>query len=108
MSDDTIFWLITIPAIIWIGYIFLTKRGRGTMFGGRIIKTYGGVKARRKGGSNSVEVHVIDDGSVKFVGMELKVMTLGNYQMLPISLPETEARQLANLITEACNYREGT
>ena len=77
------------------------------MFGGTIVKTWDGVKGKRKIVTSRVKVHAVDaTPTVRFVGLELTASTFGSYQMIPISLPAKEALELARLLKEAAEYRD--
>ena len=91
--------------VLWVAFSFLTKRGRGMMFGGTIIKSWDGVAGKRKIVTARVKVHAVDSSTnARIVGLELSNSTFGSYQMVPISLSATEALALARLIEQAANY----
>jgi len=92
--------------VLWVAFIFLTKRGRGVMFGGKIIKSWDGVTGKRKIVTSRAKVHAVDvSPSVRIVGLELSASIIGSSQMIPISLPATEAVELARILKEAAEYR---
>ncbi|WP_028781297.1 hypothetical protein [Shewanella sp. 38A_GOM-205m] len=103
---EGIFFVVFFAVLIWVLFVFFTKKGKGIMFGGKIIKTYDGVSAKRKIFSNKVKVHAVDGGAVRFVGLEISVSSIGSYQMIPVTFPANEARQLAALLIEAAEYKE--
>jgi len=95
------FFAILLSAV----FVFSTKRGRGLLFGGKIVKTWDAIEGRRKIVTSRVKVHAVDAApSVRFVGLELSATTMGGYQMIPISLPAKEALELARLLKEAAEY----
>ncbi|WP_374961640.1 hypothetical protein [Spongiibacter tropicus] len=97
--------LIVIFAVLGIVlFVMLTRRGKGMLFGGRIIKTYDGVSAKRRMIASKIKVHVIDGGGENKVGLELVTTSLGSYQMMPATLPAAEARKLAAMLLEAADY----
>lgn len=104
--EDLLVYAIIFFAAIGLIYMTLTKRGRGAMFGGEIVNTHGGVNAKRRVSSSSVTVHAVDADSGRLVGLELRITGLGSYQMIPMSIPESEARQLARLIVAACEFHQ--
>ena len=61
--------LIVIFAVLGIVlFVMLTRRGKGMLFGGRIIKTYDGVSAKRRMIASKIKVQVIDGGGENKVG----------------------------------------
>lgn len=103
---DLIFLGIFGMIVLWVAFVFLTKRGRGIMFGGKIIKSWDGVSGKRKIITSRVKVHAVDAApSVRFVGLEISAATFGSYQMMPITLPASEALELARLIEQAAKYQ---
>jgi len=103
---EVIFFVFFFAILGWVLFVFFTKRGKGIMFGGKIIKTYEGVSAKRRIFSNKVKVHAVDGGAVRFVGLEISASSFGSYQMIPVTFPYSEARQLAALLIEAAEYQE--
>ena len=102
---DLIFFGLFGLVVLWVAFSFLTKRGRGMMFGGKIVKSWDGVAGKRKIVTSHVKVHAVDaSSSVRLVGLELSNATFGSYQMVPISLPAAEALALARLIEQAASY----
>ncbi len=87
-------------------YSVLSKRARGKMyFGGEIAQTWDGVKSKGKMTTTKVKVHAIRiSPGVKMVGLELSASTIASYQMLPISLPPSEALELSRMLREAAEY----
>ncbi len=91
--------------VIFILFFSLSTRGREMMFGGKIVKSWDGLSSKRKIVTCRVKVHALDvTPTTRLVGPEISAATFGSYQMLPISLPAAEARELARLIEEAANY----
>jgi hypothetical protein len=105
MSEE-VFSIFFIAMLGLVVFLLFTRRGRGVMYSGRIIKTYGGVSAKRRMSSNKIKVHVVDGGSVRFVGLEISTSSIGSYEIIPVSFPASEARQLAELLIEAAEYQE--
>jgi hypothetical protein len=104
---ELIFFVFVAIVLAWVIFVFFTKRGRGVLFGGRIMKTYDGISAKRRIFSNRVKVHAVDGGAVRFVGLEVSISSIGSYQMMPLSFPASEAKQLAQMLIEAAEYEEG-
>ncbi len=92
--------------VVWIVFIFFTKKGRNLMFGGAIIKTWDGITGKRKLISTQVKVHAVDvTPTVRVVGLEIRNASIGSYQMVPISLSAADALALASLLEEAVAYQ---
>lgn len=103
---EVIFFVFFFAVLGWMLFAFFTKRGKGIMFGGRIIKTYDGVSAKRRLFSNKVKVHAVDGGSMRFVALEISVSSFGGYQMIPVTFPASDARRLAETLIEAAEHQE--
>jgi hypothetical protein len=95
-----------IIAFAWVFIAAFTKRGKGVIMGGKIIKTFDSVSSKRKIVSYEVKVHAVDGGPVRFVGLEISTTSLGNMRGHTVSFPAGEARELAALLIEAANYQE--
>lgn len=96
-----------IVVAVFVLFMLLSGKDAEFMFGGKIVKTWDGVKGKRKLSTTNVKVHAVDvTSSTRLVGIELTLTTIGSYQMLPISLPKQEALELARLLTEAAEYRK--
>ena len=92
--------------VVWIVFIFFTKKGRNIIFGGTIIKTWDGISGKRKIISTQVKVHAVDvTPTVRVVGLEIRNASIGSYQMVPISLSAADALALASLLEEAVAYQ---
>lgn len=103
---DLIFLGVFVLITAWVAFVFLTKRGRGIMFGGTIVKSWDGISGKRKIVTSRVKVHAVDAApKIRFVGLEISNSTFGSYQMVPITLPASEALELARLIEEAAKYQ---
>jgi hypothetical protein len=99
--SEVIFFIFYLAAVGWAIFALFTKRGRDIMRGGRIIKTFDGVSAKRRILSNDVKVHAVDGGSVRLVGLEISTSSVGSNEMTPITFPASEARRLAAILIEA-------
>ncbi len=102
--------LFYLPLLIVVGYFVYRalKFGglKGAMFGARIEKSLGEVDAERQGpvGTAAVKVHVLRRGmNEKLVGLEFVAKSFGGYQMTPVAMQESQARQLLALLQEALN-----
>ena len=78
---------------------------KAAMFGARVDRTIGEVRGEKQGGvvGVAVRVHVLrrDLGAEKLVGVELVAKSFLSYQMMPVTLSESQAIQLAELLKEA-------
>ena len=75
---------------------------KGAMFGARIQRTVG--EAEGSGGSvmkTLVRVHVLDGGPDKAVGLEFVAKSFASYQMVPVTLSDSEARELIRALQSA-------
>jgi hypothetical protein len=75
---------------------------KAAMFGASIERTIG--EARAFTGrilKAVVKVHVLDGGPDKAVGLEFVAKSFASYQMLPVTLSETEARNLIRFLETA-------
>lgn len=106
---EWIFLVIFFATLAWVGFVFLTRRGRNVMFGGQIVKTWDAIEGKRKIITSRVKVHAVDAApSLRFVGLEISNKSIGSYHMIPITLPQHEALELARMIQEAAEYRTDT
>lgn len=104
---EAIFLILFFGILVWVVFVFFTKYGKGVVFGGKIIKTYNGVKGKRRIVTSRVKVHAVEAApTVRFVGLEISNSTFGGFQMIPITLPASEAKELARLLNEAVDYQQ--
>jgi len=81
-------------------FMIFTKKGRGMILGGKIVKTIDDEIKQREGiGSTTIRVHVIErkkqiDHSV---AIELNQHAYLAWSMMPIKLSKDEARQLISM-----------
>ena len=104
MDTPSLIFLVFFAAIA--GYLVLrfVKSGgvKAAMFGARIERTVG--EAAGSGGriiKSKVRVHVLDGGPDKAVGLEFMAKSFASYQMLPLALSESEARNLIRILENA-------
>lgn len=102
---DILFFGIFFAVTAWVLFIFFTKRGKEVMFGGKIIKTFDEIKSRGKMIKGRMKVHVIDDGVTRIVGIQVYLSSFGNHELVPIALTASDARQLAQILIEAADYK---
>jgi hypothetical protein len=76
---------------------------KAAMFGAKIERTIGEVFGERHGGMRAgVKVHVLTGSAgQRAVGIELVAKSPLSYQMIPITLSPSEARDLALLLQRA-------
>ena len=104
---EGLFFILFFGVLAWVLFVFFTKRGKGIMFGGKIIKTYDGIKVKRRIITSRVKIHAIEAApAARLVGLEIYNSTFGSFQMTHITLPASEARKLARLLNEAADYRK--
>lgn len=103
---DLLFFAGALAVLVWICFIAFSKRGKDMLFGGKIVKSWDGVSAKRTIVTTRVKVHAVQAApTLQFVGLELSMSSFGGYQIVPITLPVGEARQLAEMLIEAADYR---
>jgi hypothetical protein len=96
-SGTPILFFVVFGAIVIFTVVRMFRFGfKGSMFGARILRTVGEVKAAGKSiGSMTIRVHLLDSTSPdRAIGVELVAKTPLSYQMLPISLSKDGARNL--------------
>lgn len=77
---------------------------RAAMFGARIERTVG--EATGSSGrimKNVIRVHVLGGGPERTVGLELVARSFASYQVVPVALSDSEARNLAQLLQAAAS-----
>jgi len=75
---------------------------KAAMFGARIHRTVGEVAGGRRGlATITVTVHELEGDDERRVGLEIVGKTFASYQMFPVTLSASDARQLASLIESA-------
>lgn len=102
---DNFFWVFLVGIVAYIAYSVFTKRGKGRMFGGEIIKTLPPTISKRRGMVRThIKVHLIkpsDRPNERDVGIELCHFAVLAWNMTPIILTAQEALQLNELIDAA-------
>jgi hypothetical protein len=81
---------------------------RGAMFGRRVLETLGEVHGARQGPvAVKLKIHVLGDrnDAERAVGLELVAKSFASWQMMPITLPRSEAQKLLSLLHEATSGR---
>ena len=78
---------------------------KSQLFDGDIDRTIGEVSGTGKGLVKTlIKVHAIkkkDDPSEKYIGIELVAKSLLSYQMMPITLPRSEADSFIQMVKNA-------
>ena len=101
-------WPVLIFIVFVAAFLFfvISKKGKGMMFGGEIIHTINGnPQGKRRIITTGVKVHVVQAAPmVRFVGLEINQSGGLSWQMIPISLPISDARLLADMINQAIDY----
>ena len=92
--------LIFISGIaIWMSYVWFTKKGRGSLFGGEIRSTYEVPLnleqfARSK---KTLRIYEIErDGSPNIIGLEMTAKIGGKFTLLTLNMSSVEASELSN------------
>ena len=104
MNTVSILFVAVFALIVgWFVFKFLKFGGtKAAMFGASIDRTIGEARV-----SNSrivkavVKVHVLGGAPDKAVGLEFVAKSFASYQMLPITLSESEARNLIHFLENA-------
>ena len=85
-------------------YQMATKGFKGTMFGGRINKTYGEIELEKQSiMSGKLRVHRVESKTGSKIGIEVVHKSMLSFQMVPATLGKDEARRLIQLLTQATN-----
>jgi hypothetical protein len=102
---DNYFWIFFVGIAAYIAYSVFTKRGKGRMFGGEILKTLLPTISKKRGMmTTKIKVHLIkpaDRPNERDVGIEMSHSAILAWQMTPITLTSQEASQLKELIETA-------
>lgn len=104
ISFEYIFFLFFAGIIGYFIFRMLKHGGfKGAMFGAGIKRTLGEVKGSGpKMMTTLLRVHELDGATLgKRVGVEFVAKSIGSYQMMPITLSASEAKELANLLNDA-------
>jgi hypothetical protein len=104
MDTFSIWFLAALALVVgWFVFKFLRLAGiKAAMFGASIERTIG--EARASSGrivKAVVRVHVLDGGPDKAVGLEFVAKSFASYQMLPVTLSESETRNLIRFLETA-------
>ena len=105
---EFLFVLFFLGFFVFILFMIFSGKGKSLMFGGKIIKTMESVSKGKKRMliSSGVKVHVIEVApNVRNVGLEITQSSGLSYSMVPVSLPVSEAKILADTIYAALEYR---
>ena len=79
---------------------------KAAMFGARIDRTVGEVAGERQGPVGvALKVHVLrrEPAAEKLIGAEFTAKSFASYQMMPITLSVSQAKQLTSLLQVALN-----
>ena len=101
---ELLFPLFFFGFIAYFVFTVFTKKGKGRLFGGRIVKTIDKEIKQKKGISNStIRVHVIEKKEQKdnAIGIELNFHAYLAWSMTPINLSKNDARDLISMLVEA-------
>jgi len=102
-TPSLVFLAVFIAIAGYLVFRFVKFGGiKAALFGARIERTVG--EALASGGKiikGVVRVHVLDGGPDKAVGLEFVAKSFVSYQMLLLSLSESEARNLIRFLENA-------
>jgi hypothetical protein len=93
--------------VIVIGFIIFsfTNKGKSKMLGGNIIQTFDAISTKQGLFTSKVKVHVVDTDPTPSVSIEVSKSSPLSYQMLPATLTADEAKDLAELLMKASEYK---
>lgn len=109
-----------LPVVLFVGLMALMvgaflyqvlKHGgfKAAMFGAAIDHTVGEVASSRSRLLRvGLRVHKLKGGRKRAVGVELVAKSFASYQMMPVALSVTEAKQLIALLEEATMGQDAT
>lgn len=103
---QTLFFILFAGIVGLFAYRMLRFGGiKAAMFGARIDRTVGEVAGEKQGPVGVVlKVHVLRrEPAEKLVGVEFTAKSFASYQMMPITLSLSQAKQLASLLQAALN-----
>lgn len=109
MPFDMIFFGVFAAMAGFFVYRIVRYKGlRGALFGATIQETIGEVSGARQGPmSIKLKVHVLgarEDAEHK-IGLELVARSFASWQMMPMTLPRSEAQKLLMLLEKAMAAR---
>src|SRR5262249_38076441 len=100
---NLVFFAVIGAIAVYFAFRFFKFGGfKGAMFGARIERTVG--EAEGSSGNLTttlVRVHVLGGGPDKAVGLEFVTKSFASYQMVPITLSDSEARDLIRHLQSA-------
>ena len=101
---ENLFWVIFLGIIGYFIFRMVRYGGfKAAMFGFKIEKTLGEVEGHRQPlMSMQLKVHLLEGNPPeKAVGLELVAKSIASYQIMPITLSETETKKLVSLLQSA-------
>ncbi len=101
---DNLVWLFVIVFVGFFLFSIFTKKGKGMMFGGKILDMLSDTITQKDGLSKTtIRVHLIEKKKQreKFVGIELTDNAKLAWSMRPLTFSRAEAQQLVNMLNEA-------
>lgn len=103
---QTLFFILFAGIVGYFAYRMFRFGGiKAAMFGARIDRTVGEVAGERQGPVGvALKVHVLRrEPAEKLIGVEFTAKSFASYQMMPITLSLSQAKQLASLLQVALN-----
>src|SRR6185436_16443033 len=102
---DPLSYVVYFLVLVGVVFFLHTRRGRGILLGGKIVKSWDGVAAKRTFVTSRVKVLAIDaSDEVRLVALEITSSSIGGSKTFPIRLAAADALQLARLIEQAAKY----
>jgi hypothetical protein len=104
LSAESLFWVAFAGVALFLVFRAVRYGGlKAAMFGAKIERTIGEVVGERRGGMRAeIKVHALAGSPGQHsIGIEFVAKGPLSYQMLPITLSLSEARNLAQLLQRA-------
>ena len=97
-----------IVGILVYNVVRAAKHGgiKNTLFGGRIVHTYGEIVLPKRGViTSTVKVHRVERATGPAIGIETVHVTPLSYQVTPLTLEPQDAARLAQILDQALRSR---
>lgn len=96
-----LFFFVFAAIFAYVVYQIATNGFKGSVLGGKIVRTAGEVQDSRAVGTNKLRVHVVDRDGERLVGIEFSQFAFLSYSMTGLSISRSDAKRLADLIRDA-------
>lgn len=95
-------WIVLGGGLLFFAYRFARFGFKGSMFSGKILRTFGEVPlSPLNGPSGVVRVHEIEGNGGSHVGIEIVQKSMLSYDMTPIAISRSDAAALVRMLGEA-------